>query len=181
MDPDTGRQSEVWTHPSLEVRRSPISGEGLFATAGIEHGVVVIRLGGRLVSTAELHRLFAGVADHGYIDTFAVDDDTHIVLPPATSAHYSNHSCEPTMWPVSTYELATRRSVEDGEELTIDYGLISDDPTFQMRCMCGTASCRHMVTGEDWRRPDLQQRYAGHWPSGLQRRILSEQSKRNRA
>jgi hypothetical protein len=30
-----------------------------------------------------------------------------------------------------------------------------------MTCRCGTPVCRTVITGEDWRRPDLQARYAG--------------------
>ena len=135
----------------------------------------MIRLGGRLVSTAELHHLFAAAANNDdiddYIDTVAVGDDTHLVLPPGTIAHYVNHSCEPNMWSVSAYELATRRPLDAGDELTVDYGTISDDTTFRMECTCGAATCRGVITGEDWRRADLQRRYARHWPPGLQQRI----------
>ncbi len=162
---------EVWVNPLAAVRPSAIAGHGLFATVALDVGVVVIRLGGRLVTTAELHRLFAEAADGDYIDTFAVGDDSHIVLPPGTTAHYGNHSCRPNLWPIDAYELATCRRVAAGEELTIDYATISDDAGFEMQCGCGAASCRRVVTGEDWRLVDLQRRYAGHWPPGLQRRI----------
>jgi uncharacterized protein len=162
---------ETWVHPNLQVKRSPIAGDGLFATAPIDADVVVIRLGGRLVNTAELHRLFAEAADDEYIDTFAVGDDTHLVLPNGTTAHYGNHSCEPNTWPVSALELATRSVVAVGDEMTIDYGCISDDATFRMVCTCGSESCRGVVTGDDWRLLELQSRYAGHWPPGLERKI----------
>jgi hypothetical protein len=93
------------------------------------------------------------------------------VLPPGTTAHYGNHSCEPTMWPVGAYELATCRAVAAGDALTVDDGLISEDATFRMDCHCGAARCRGVVTGADRRRADLQRRYAGPWPPGLQQRI----------
>ena len=72
---------------------------------------------------------------------------------------------------VSAFELATCRSIEIGEELTIDYGLISDDIELRMACACGSAGCRGSITGADWRRADLRARYEGHWLLGLQRRI----------
>ena len=171
MDRGAEPADDVWVHPCVEVRSSPVAGDGLFVTTRLDAGVVVIRLGGRLVNSEELHRLFADAADDEYIDTFAVDDDTHIVLPTGTSAHDGNHSCEPNLWPISTYEIATRRPVNSGDELTVDYGTTCDDATYQMVCTCGASSCRTVITGEDWRRADVQQRYAGHWPLGLQRRI----------
>lgn len=94
----------------MAVCSSPIAGNGLFFATALDAGIVVVRLGGRLVDTAELHRLLTGATSSGeYIDTFAVGDDTHIVLPTGTTAHFGNHSCEPTVWPISAYELATRR------------------------------------------------------------------------
>lgn len=110
-------------------------------------------------------------ADGAYVDTIAVGDDLHLVLPSDTTAHFGNHACEPSMWPQGAYEFATMRRVEVDDELTIDYGIISDDPTFRMDCTCGAATCRRVITGEDWQRADLRLRYAGHWPPGLQHRI----------
>ena len=171
MRHDHPSRPDVWVHPSIAVRPSPIAGDGLFATDDLDADVVVVRLGGWLVGTAELHRLLAEAEGGGYVDTMAVGIDTHLILPPGTAAHYGNHRCEPTMWPVGPYELATRVPVPAAAELTLDYGLISDDPTFRMDCTCGAATCRSTVTGEDWRDPELQVRYAGHWRPGLQHRI----------
>ncbi len=165
---------DVWVHPALEVRPSAIAGRGLFTKEPLAAGEVVVRFGGRLVGTGELHRMIAAAAEDTYIDTIAVGDDTHLILPPGTAAHYGNHSCDPSMWPVGPFELATRRPLGVDEELTIDYGLISDDATFRMECRCASAACRRLITGEDWRRTELQDRYAGHWPPGLQRRIAQQ-------
>jgi len=41
-----------------------------------------------------------------------------------------------------------------------------------MSCTCRAAQCRGVVTGADWKRADLQHRYEGHWPPGLQQRIV---------
>lgn len=35
--------------------------------------------------------------------------------------HYRNHSCDPTLWHADAYTLVTRRAVDAGEELTVDY------------------------------------------------------------
>ena len=162
---------DVWGHPAIVVRESSIAGRGLFASTDIDAGVVVLRLGGRLVDSRELEHLIATVIRGGYVDSVAVAIDLHLVLPPDTIAHYGNHSCVPNLWVVGPYELATCRRIAAGEELTIDYGTISDGPSFRMACACGAPTCRGVVTGEDWRRADLRGRFAGHWPPGLARRI----------
>ena len=158
-----------WVHGAVAVEHSAIAGRGLFARAPLPQGLVVIRLGGRFVGTEELQRLIETSED--YVDTLTVFEDVHLVLPPATAAHYGNHSCDPNLWHVGPYEIATRRPVRAGEELTVDYATQTGAPGFSMSCDCGASACRGVVTNEDWRRPDLQARYAGHWVPALEERI----------
>jgi SET domain-containing protein len=153
---------------------STIAGLGLFAADDIAEGAVVMRLGGHLVSSAALATLIADAdrdAAAAYVDTITIDEDAHLVLPSGSVAHYGNHSCDPTIWHVSPYELATRRPVRHGEELTIDYATNSGADGFTMACECRSPICRGRVTSDDWRRPDLQARYRGHWTPALQQRI----------
>lgn len=167
-------RSDVWMDERLVVRGSPIDGRGLFFIDGVPAGTVVIRLGGRLVSSAELHGLIRRAdadPDVPYVDTVTVHDDAHLVLPPNTPIHFGNHSCDPTLWHVGPYEVATRRDVTAGEEATIDYGTVSGAEGFRMVCRCGAAACRAEVTSADWRRVELQERYRGHWVPALQERI----------
>ena len=161
--------SDPWVHEAVVVGDSPIAGRGLFALTTLEEGTVVIRLSGRLVGTEELRRLI-GTSEH-YVDTLTVFEDVHLVLPPATVVHYGNHCCDPNLWHLGPYEIAARRQVRAGEELTVDYATQSGAPGFSMRCCCAAADCRGEVTSEDWRRADLQARYAGHWVPALEERI----------
>ena len=161
----------------LVVRQSPIEGRGLFFTDELTAGTVVIRLGGRLVSSAELDALIRDAdADPAapYMDTITVYDNVHLVLPPSTPIHFGNHSCDPTLWHVGPFKVATRRCVTAGEEATIDYGTVSGAEGFRMACRCGAAACRGEVTSADWRRVELQERYRGHWVPALQKRIDAE-------
>ncbi|HTU39784.1 MAG TPA: SET domain-containing protein-lysine N-methyltransferase [Acidimicrobiales bacterium] len=163
-----------WLDPSVTVGDSPIAGRGLFATEPIETGRVVVRLGGRLVSSEELAALLEASDD--YVDTVAVFDDMHLVLPPQTAVHYGNHSCDPNLWHAGPYAIAARRPIAGGEELTVDYGTQTGAP-FSMVCACGAPSCRGVVTGEDWRIGALQEAYTGHWTPVLARRIECEVSR----
>jgi hypothetical protein len=44
-------------------------------------------------------------------------------------------------------------------------------PYDEFICSCGSQNCRGNITGEDWKRPDLRERYAGYYMPYLQRRI----------
>lgn len=77
-----------------------------------------------------------------------------------------NHSCDPNSW-FAGEVLVTRRAVAAGEELTYDYatGAALERPLF---CHCETYRCRQVVEPDDWRIPQLQQRYAGHFAPPVQ-------------
>jgi uncharacterized protein len=163
-------QPECWLHPDVQVRRSPIAGRGLFATAPITAGTVMSRLGGQLVSGETLRELFTAAArdpSHAYIDCITVDIDRHLVLPPRRPNRYGNHGCDPNLWWVGPYELAARHDIAIGDELTNDYATSTDAADFVMACSCGSGQCRGVVTGNDWRRPDLRERYGEHWVPAL--------------
>ena len=166
----------LWVHPHVAVRDSDIEGEGLFATAELGAAVIVLRMSGCLVSDDELAHLIADAnADpsHVYVDTLTIYEDAHLVLPPGSAAHFGNHSCDPTMWHVGPYEIATRRVLQENEELTIDYGTQLGAAGFSMACHCNSALCRGLVSSSDWRLPALQERYRHHWVPALEARIAA--------
>jgi hypothetical protein len=165
-----GPEPDCWLHPQVEVRSSAIAGEGLFARVPVAAGTVVSRLGGRLVTRPELERLFSDAARHPdrpYIDTITVTDTLHLVLPAGRPNGKGNHSCDPNLWWVDAYTLAARRDIGVDEELTNDYATSTASIDFVMQCRCGAALCRRTVTGGDWRRPELQDRYGRHWVPAL--------------
>jgi hypothetical protein len=165
---------DVWVDERVVVGRSRIHGRGLVATEDLAAGQVVLRLGGRLLGSAELVELIATAEtdpDGVYVDTITVYEGAHLVMPPRSVAHFVNHSCAPTLWHVGPYELAARRQLRAGEELTVDYGTNSGATGFVMECRCVSTHCRRRVTSDDWREPGLQLRYDGHWTPALQQRI----------
>jgi hypothetical protein len=164
----------LWIHPQVVVKASGIEGRGLFATGDLPAGEIVLRLSGRLVTTDELGRLIEYAnADpsHDYVDTLTIFEDAHLVFAPGTLIHFGNYSCDPNLWHVGPFEIATRRDVDVGEELTIDYCTQSGAEGFTMSCSCGSSLCRGMVSSNDWRLPDLQTRYRHHWVPALEARI----------
>jgi hypothetical protein len=158
----------------VQVRASPIEGNGLFAQQDLSAGSVVAQLGGRLVSDKELDGFISDAArdpDRPYVDSIAVDDGANLLLPPGQLIHFANHSCDPSLWHVEAFTLAARRDVPAGEELTVDYATQTTNPKMRIECHCGSPLCRGTVTGADWQRADLQERYAHHWVPAALRKI----------
>jgi len=165
-------EPDCWLSPLARVDRSPIEGEGLLAADPITCGTVISRFGGQLVLDDELRQLFADAAATGtYVDTLSIGQNLNLVLPPNVPNHAGNHSCDPNTWWVDPYTVTARRDINSGEELTLDYATITDDPSFAMACSCRSAICRGQVTGRDWQLPQLQVAYGLHWVPILQERI----------
>lgn len=130
--------------------------------------------------SATLHEHVAvdvsSVAGQGVLASAPVAAGTTVVTfdaPLTTVADFGrlNHSCDPTLgWDGATTLVAVR-DVAAGEELTTDYSTAVTDPEFVLRCHCPSSRCRQMVTGDDWKIRQLQERYAGHWHPAVQRRI----------
>src|ERR1700739_3834511 len=62
------------------------------------------------------------------------------------------------------------RDIRMGEELTADYAMTDDEP-YEMTYSCGRPSCRGTISGFDWRKPEIQAKYAGYFSWFIQRRI----------
>jgi uncharacterized protein len=160
-----GPGAACWLSPQVAVRRSPIDGLGLFAAVPLAAGTVVERLGGRLVDDARL------AATPEPYSSVTVAEGRHLLLDPAHPVRYGNHSCDPNLWHLDAVTIALRRDVAAGEELTVDYATHTGVESWSMRCRCGAAGCRGMVSGRDWRLPALRAAYGEHWTPALLARM----------
>jgi len=162
---------QSWFDPRTEKRGSPIQGRGLFARAPIGVGEIVAVKAGAIMDTATLDGIRHLVAPA----EIQIEDDLWIAPLTAEEVEGNllclNHSCEANVGVRGQVTFVTLKDVAAGAELTIDYAMIDGDPRERMSCACGAASCRGQVTGDDWRIPELQHRYAGRFSRYLQERI----------
>lgn len=68
---------------------------------------------------------------------------------------FQNHSCEPNVGIQGQIVFAAMRVIAEGEELTLDYATI-ERPAEPMTCRRGARDCRQLITGQDWRKPEVQ-------------------------
>jgi uncharacterized protein len=155
---------------AVKGRPSGIAGRGLLAVEPIARDEVVAIKGGHIVDTAALRRLPARLQN----SDVQIADGFHLVA--LEEAEYEpvmlfiNHSCEPNVGFAGNVVLVAMRDIAQGEELTTDYAMF-DDNDETMECGCGTASCRGVIDGQDWRRPDLQRKYGSYFSAYLLRRF----------
>ncbi len=156
----------TWLNPKVEVRDSTIEGRGLFALQDIEPGEMIIIMGGRVLTDDE----FPALRLEKY-SSAAIDEGLNILLDTPNPAECGNHSCDANTWMRDEVTTEAMRLIPAGGELTIDYATHTGTPDWSMPCNCGSTLCRHTVTGNDWRRADVQERYRGHFSPFLNARI----------
>jgi SET domain-containing protein len=157
--------------PKTEVHQSKIHGRGLFAAADIATGEVVAVKGGHIVSREQLRER---VTPHLGPAEIQIGDD--LFIAPVTdeeregSMLYSNHSCNANLGMRGEITFVAMRDIRAGEELTHDW-VTTDDDNYTVKCNCGAKNCRGTLTGKDWQRPELQERYAGYFSAHLAEKI----------
>lgn len=168
---------DSWMDPRLTTRVSAVAGHGVFATAPIQKDEVIVRWGGTLYTTQQL-------LDGKTNDQTAcqIDENIYIADPPETvltDSDLMNHSCDPNTWMEDEVTISARRDIEPGEEVTADYALWVTDPEYVTiaDCHCGSRLCRKKITGDDWKLKEVQERYKGHFPPYLEKRIKSMRPK----
>ena len=156
--------------PKTEVKDSPIHGKGLFAKAPISQGEIVAVKGGYILNAQEwadleqeLGSAEIQVAEDFFIAPVHKEERAGGML-------YTNHSCDPNIAIQGQIIFVAMRNVTSGEELTHDWAT-TDDLDYELECTCGTPKCRGTITGKDWMKKELQEKYRGWFCWFLQRKI----------
>jgi hypothetical protein len=162
--------SRCYVSPKIEVRSTENRGKGLFANQAIQKDELLLIMGGDIITPEQLAQL-----DHTY--SIQVEENLYIAPIGLQKAYHINHACEPNAAPIGQITFFALRDIAVDEEIYYDYAMTDGTPYDEFECSCGSAYCRGKVSGDDWTRPELWQRYAGHFSPYLQRRIdqLSEQ------
>ncbi|HRI00933.1 MAG TPA: SET domain-containing protein-lysine N-methyltransferase [Saprospiraceae bacterium] len=134
-----------------ELRKSPRSGYGIFATELIKKNSVIFKgeeRSQRLVSktfvdknwSKENQKLFRQYA-------YPVGEEVYIYWDGNPSEWApQNHSCNPnTVY--KGLDVIAKRDIKPNEELTLDYAYLIDDTAESFICQCGSENCKGMVAG----------------------------------
>lgn len=103
------------------------------------------------------------ISDDFFLAPVTVDEFDDVMM-------FLNHSCEPNVGVQGQIVFVAMRDIAAGEELALDYATVDND-SGQMTCACGAERCRKIITGQDWRKPELQQKYGNYFAWHLLQKI----------
>ncbi len=137
---------------SIQTRRSPVHGRGVFAVQDIAQGQTVIEYVGERIGWDEAQRRHPHDASNPQHTFYFHIEDGRVIdaLYGGNSSRWINHSCDPNceaQEQEGRVFIKALRPIAAGEELHYDYGLVVDaryTPKLkaQYPCWCGAAQCR---------------------------------------
>lgn len=168
----------------MQTRQTGRYGWGVFAGEPIEQGARLAVLGGHILPLAQLSELEPIAQETAFqisedlVCTYASAAELE-VWEDGASGDYFNHSCAPNAGFRSMIEIVALRDIAADEEVTFDYAMCLTADFGDMDCLCGAVNCRGRVTGEDWKLPELQQRYRGYFQPYIAAKIKQLKRKEN--
>jgi hypothetical protein len=162
-------QTCSFASPKLVAAVAPGKGRAVFSQQPIAAGELLAVWGGTIIALAEAYEL----ARHERAQCIQIEDE--LVLWTAQNdeslADWINHSCNPNAGMLGQIGPIAMRDIKQGEEICFDYAMSSNCDLDEFACCCGHQACRGFVSGQDWRRHDLQQRYGGFFSPFIERSL----------
>jgi SET domain-containing protein len=163
-------RSFSYLNPKCQARPHAGGGCGVFAISTIEKGELISIWGGRIVRKDELDPTMSRFTQR----VLQVDEDLYLLTAEEQEPNDCfNHSCDPNMGFFGQIGLVALRTIENGEEMTFDYAMCDGGAYDEFKCTCNSVSCRKMVTGNDWKNPELWEKYKGYFSPYLAKRIAN--------
>ncbi len=159
-----------WLTPKAQARPAGGKGWGSFVTERISKGETVAGFGGWVIERETLDTMSKDRRGR----SIQIDHDLYLVSGDTPEAgEMLNHSCEPNCGLIGSQILVAMRDIEPGEELSFDYAMCDASDYDEFACLCEFPTCRGVVTGMDWRNPELQSKYSGYFSPYLIRKIAA--------
>lgn len=167
----------TWVNSKLVSGKSDIHGDGVFAKEKIAEGEKLMEFGGDLISKEQV---LSG--NYRSRSVWIISSGCYLALPNTDTEEsldeYLNHSCDANAWLSDEVTLIAKRGIGIGEEITLDQGTWNfDDSAYTDNkefCSCGAHDCRKVLTENDWKTPDVQKKYKGHFHPMVQELILKD-------
>jgi SET domain-containing protein len=156
----------------VEIRESKTHQRGMFAIQPIKKGELAFIKGGHILKREQIFssgviNSYHPIDDLYFLGATNVDEEDGIKL-------YINHSCNPNCGIRGEITFVAIHDIEADEELTIDYAFL-DNEDYSFKCTCGEPCCRSIVTGRDWKRKDIREKYFDYYAAYLKEKILNGQ------
>lgn len=163
-----------WMSPRLKMRDTGKYGNGLFTRENIRKNELLCVFGGYVMTRKEEEQLPDDFNDSG----IQISEDLVLSVRERSeleATDFINHSCCPNSGIKGQIFMVAMKKIRRGVEITFDYGMVlyrgKGVTPYKLTCNCGAKNCRGIITDNDWKIPELQNRYDGYFQWFLQEKI----------
>jgi uncharacterized protein len=147
-------------------------GRGLKTTRPFKKDEELLRFSGKEMSLAEFFTLPQELIAYPH----QIDDN--LMFGPTSVkdvgvAEFVNHSCNPNSGFFDEITLVAIRTIQPGEQITIDYAFSETFALFSMECKCKEPDCRKIITCDDWMLTSLQAKYSKYFQPYIKAKLPS--------
>lgn len=123
------------------VKKSKISGLGVFANKNFKKGEIVLRWkNGKTFTKSQANKL--SKKEKNYVLLISINKYILMQSP----ERYVNHSCNANTYAnVKNFCDIASRNIKKGEEITSNYSHIKDLMLVDFKCQCGSKDCRKII------------------------------------
>lgn len=143
----------------IELRPSSLHGQGIHARVDLSPGEILVVDQGVEVDEETMCR---ASRELGHENNFCIGWGKYLLDAPLNGGAYINHSCEPNAGLENDRTIVAIENISAGSEIFIDYSTFETMKSWEMKCACGTDTCRGTIGGTDHEDPVFRQRL-GRW------------------
>ena len=136
----------------FEIRKSQVSGLGLFAKKLIKKREQILKFTGEIISS---HGTEKYIPDMG--NPLQIGSNEYIDLE--EPGVLVNHSCFPNAGIRNDCYLIAIQDIQPGQEIFYDYSTTMDEDDWTLECKCGETNCRNIIKDFRYLPPDIQENY----------------------
>lgn len=147
-------------NPKVKVRQTKKYGRGVFAIKPIKKGEVIAVFDGPIFDydysywTEDLYNHTIQIGPRQWRDSNGI-------------GRLINHSCDPNCGIKKRTNVVAMRDIAKGEQITWDYEMTEKNPTWRMRCRCGSPLCRKVIGHYKFMPKNIRAKYRGYISSWL--------------
>jgi len=158
------RAVKSYRSPKTEIKEtSKISQKGVFAKEKINKDEIVFIKGGHILNLDEaknIDKLLGEECCLRITEKFFIGPKDKEEWE--NTKFYINHSCNPNIGPSGEITFVALRDIYPGEELCYDYATTTPR-NYKFKCNCESKNCRGVITSNDWKSKELQERYGDYF------------------
>lgn len=161
-----------WLTPKAKPFKSGVHGIGLMAIKPIAKGEVVQVVGGIIVPRSQILEYRKSMGHIG----IQIHDNFWMVPADRKEVEETgapNHSCEPNIGFEGSNIYVAIQNINPKEEIFVDYAFMESyfEP---FECKCGSPKCRKIITPDDWKIKEIQDKHGNYFSPYLKRKLLTK-------